>query len=273
MEKKNSGIHENKNSKSSGQKILAVVVGIVVAAFAVIMIFAAAGTHGGGSSEKESTAKTFKKADVVGCWQVDPDQMQKGYSEYLVLTNDGKSKGYQLKNNKFDWYNDGKYKFSDNKIKANYTQFLFKSNIKNTETYSYKPTFIVKDAKKNTLKLSAKSGKDRIILKMNRVDESKVKPIEDAAIQKLNDFTAASMPKEHTFGAGKYTCGKDFEPGTYDLIALSGSGNVFCDDEGLNEILGTDSDYASPSYNGETFVDGDVLEIQDNLQLKLSPQE
>lgn len=81
----------------------------------------------------------------------------------------------------------------------------------------------------------------------------------------------ANKPKTHTFGAGKYTCGKGFEPGTYDLIALSGSGNVFCDDEGLNEILGTDSDYATPSYNGETFVDGDVLEIQDNLQLKLEP--
>lgn len=271
MENKNSGIQENKNSKNSGQKTLAVVVGVIVAAFAVIMIFAAAGTHGGGSSEKESAAKIFKKTDVVGNWQVDPDQIQKGYSQYLVLTNDGKAKGFQLKGDKFDWYNDGKYKFSDNKIKANYTQFLFKSDIKNTETYSYKPTFIVKDAKKNTLKLSIKAGKGRMIVKMNRVGENKIKPIEDAATQKLDDFTAASMPKEHTFGAGNYICGQDFEEGVYDLVSVSGSGNVMCDEEEINEVMGTDPEFDTATYKNADFQDGDMLEIKGNLVLKLQP--
>jgi hypothetical protein len=262
---------ENKNSKSSGQKILTVVVGAIIAVFAVIMIMAAVSTHGGGSSEKESTAKTFKKADIVGCWQVDPDQMQKGYSQYLVLTNDGKAKGYQLKGDKLDWYNDGKYKINDNKIKVNYTQFSFKSDIKDTKTYSYKPTLIVKSAKKNTLKLSIKARKGRMVVKMNRVDESKVKSIEDAAIQKLNDFTAASMPKEHTFGAGNYICGQDFEAGVYDLVSVSGSGNVMCDEEEVNEVMGTDPEFDTATYKNVDFQEGDMLEIKGNLVLKLQP--
>ena len=245
--------------------------GISKAVMAMTVLLIAVLAAGCGTSTNTTTTKTYKKSDVVGCWQV--ENMKDGYSQYLVLTDDGKAKQYQLKGDALDWYNDGKYKLKDNKIKANYTQFSFKDDIKDTAINSYKPSFIVKYAKKNTLKLSIKSDDGRIIAKLNRIDENKIKSIEDAATQKLNELTESQLPKEHTFGAGKYTCGKDFEPGTYDLIALSGSGNVFCDDEGLNEILGTDSDYASPSYKGETFVDGDVLEIQDTLQLKLSPQE
>lgn len=262
---------ENKGSKKGGgQKILTVIVGVVVIVFATIMVIAAANTHGG-ESEEETTAKTYKKADVAGCWQVDPDLMKKGYSQYLMLTEDGKAKQYQMKGDAFDWYNDGKYTLKDNKIKANYTQFSFKSDIKDTKTYSYKPTYIVKDVNKNTLKLSIKGDDGRITVKLNRIDENKMKSIEDAATQKLNDFTTATMPKEHTFGAGQYICGQDFEPGVYDLISLSGSGNVMCDEEEINEVMGTDPEFDTATYKNADFQDGDMLEIKGNLQLKLEP--
>lgn len=258
------------SKKGSGQKILTVIVGVVVIVFATIMVIAAANTHGG-ESEEETTAKTYKKSDVAGCWQVEPDSMQKGYRQYLMLTEDGKAKQYQLKGDAFDWYNNGKYTLKDNKIKAKYTQFSFTSDIKDTKTYSYKPTYIVKGVNKNTLKLSIKGDDGRITVKLNRIDENKMKSIEDAATQKLNDFTAATMPKEHTFSAGNYICGQDFEEGVYNLVAVSGSGNVMCDDEEINEVMGTDPEFDTRTYKNATFVEGDLLEIKGNLQLKLEP--
>lgn len=258
------------SKKGSGQKILTVIVGVVVIVFATIMVIAAANTHGG-ESEEETTAKTYKKADVVGCWQVKPDNMKKGYSQYLILTDDGKAKQYQLKGDTLDWYNDGKYTVKDNKIKADYTQYDFVSDIKDTNINSYKPSFGIKSAKKNTLKLSVKGDDGRIIMTFNRIDESKVKPIADAATKKLDDLTAATMPKEHTFSAGNYVCGQDFEEGVYTLEAVSGSGNVMCDDEEINEVMGTDPEFDTQTYKNATFVEGDLLEIKGNLQLKLEP--
>ena len=274
----------NDSKKGGGQKILTVIVGVVVAVFTVIMIIAAVNTKGGGTSS-DTAAKTYKKADVVGCWKVKPDNMKKGYSQYLILTDDGKAKQYQylaempytceqtiqLKGDTLDWYNDGKYTVRDNKIKVEYTQYDFVSDIKDTNINSYKLSFGINSAKKNTLKLSVEGDNGRIVMTFNRIDESKVKPIADAATKKLDDLTAATMPKEHTFSAGNYICGQDFEEGVYNLVAVSGSGNVMCDDEEINEVMGTDPEFDTQTYKNATFVEGDLLEIKGNLQLRLEP--
>lgn len=67
------------------------------------------------------------------------------------------------------------------------------------------------------------------------------------------------------FGAGNYTCGNDFSPGTYNIVATGGSGNVSSDNMysgGLNEIMGTSNDGLSiTQYNNAKFEDGNVLTI------------
>lgn len=52
-------------------------------------------------------------------------------------------------------------------------------------------------------------------------------------------------PVDLTFGSGNYTSGIDFPAGKYDLIAVSGGGNVSSDnmyDGGINAIMGVTSD-------------------------------
>lgn len=66
-------------------------------------------------------------------------------------------------------------------------------------------------------------------------------------------------------GAGNYTCGSDFPPGTYNVVATGGNGNVNSDNMfngGLNEIMGTTNDGLSiMQYNNAIFEDGNVLSI------------
>lgn len=90
------------------------------------------------------------------------------------------------------------------------------------------------------------------------------------------DPTPTTKPeqKEHEFGAGNYTCGKDFEPGTYNLIAIEGSsGNVMTPGKllgGLNEIMGLDESWATREINNIEFKNDDVLEIR-GVKIKLVP--
>lgn len=67
------------------------------------------------------------------------------------------------------------------------------------------------------------------------------------------------------FGAGNYTCGSDFPPGTYNVIATGGNGNVNSDNMfsgGLNEIMGTTNDgFSIAQYNNAVFEVGNVLSI------------
>ncbi len=66
-------------------------------------------------------------------------------------------------------------------------------------------------------------------------------------------------------GAGNYTCGTDFPPGTYNIIATGGNGNVNSDnmfDGGLNEIMGNTNDgYSISQFNNASFQEGNVLTI------------
>lgn len=84
---------------------------------------------------------------------------------------------------------------------------------------------------------------------------------------KLGGITARSATDAAPidFGAGNYTCGSDFPPGTYNVVATGGNGNVNSDNMfngGLNEIMGTSNDGLSiTQYNNAIFEDGNVLSI------------
>jgi hypothetical protein len=93
------------------------------------------------------------------------------------------------------------------------------------------------------------------------------KPIETKIPEKTFE------PKEYIFGNGNFTVGKDFDKGTYNIIATSGNGNVICMDAGLNEIMGIKNDgLYQLEYKNIKFEDGDVLKITD-VTIKLIKQD
>lgn len=104
-----------------------------------------------------------------------------------------------------------------------------------------------------------------------KMEEERLKEeAEEAEAKKQEELEAKSV----TFGAGNYVAGKDFEAGTYNLIAVKNGGNVFCLDSGLNEIMGTgDPSFYIEEYNNASFSTGAVLEISGSLKLKLVPVE
>ncbi len=75
-------------------------------------------------------------------------------------------------------------------------------------------------------------------------------------------------------GAGNYTCGTDFPPGTYNIIATGGNGNVSSDnmfDGGLNEIMGTSPDGTCITrFNNASFQNGNMLTIS-NTSIQMVP--
>lgn len=75
------------------------------------------------------------------------------------------------------------------------------------------------------------------------------------------------------FAAGNYTAGKDFTAGTYDLVVVSGGGNVSTADGKLNAIMGTDSDDSYlKNYHNVEFKDGAVLNIS-GVTISLTPSK
>lgn len=49
--------------------------------------------------------------------------------------------------------------------------------------------------------------------------------------------TVKSTPKDYKLDPGRYTIGKDVRPGIYDIKCISGSGIVYCEDNGYSDVL------------------------------------
>ena len=86
---------------------------------------------------------------------------------------------------------------------------------------------------------------------------------------KKRDNTSA---KEIVLSSGKYTAGKDFQPGYYDITLVSGSGNVICEDNQLNAMIGSDTSMFVKGYKNVPFKDGNKLEIE-GPKVKLTPSK
>lgn len=75
---------------------------------------------------------------------------------------------------------------------------------------------------------------------------------------------------------GNFVAGSDFEAGTYDLVAVSGGGNVSSDNMysgGLNAIMGTANDgFYQKEYKNIKLPEGTTLKI-DGVTIKLIPKE
>lgn len=82
--------------------------------------------------------------------------------------------------------------------------------------------------------------------------------------------------KEVTLKSGNYVSGKDFNVGTYDIVAVKGSGNVSSSnlfDGGLNEIMGIKKDGFSIKKYKNAIFDEDVELSISGVQVKLIPSK
>ena len=79
-------------------------------------------------------------------------------------------------------------------------------------------------------------------------------------------------PKEFTFSSGNFVAGKDFTGGTYDIVAVSGGGNVSSDNMysgGINAIMGVSGDSMyEKEYKNIELPNGTTLNI-DRVTIKL----
>ena len=72
---------------------------------------------------------------------------------------------------------------------------------------------------------------------------------------------------EVDMSAGYYIAGKDFPVGKYQILSISGSGNLHCRGTGLNEILG--GTYGITEYNNFTPDNGDILSVGGDAVIRL----
>ncbi len=102
--------------------------------------------------------------------------------------------------------------------------------------------------------------------------ESKISSIETSIERKK------LAAKNRTFSAGKYTVGSDIESGTYDIIAVRGSGNLFIYNSSqrldVNEVMDVYGRYGfSTKYNNEYLGYGYTIEIRSDLVLKFEAKK
>lgn len=84
--------------------------------------------------------------------------------------------------------------------------------------------------------------------------------------------------KAVTLSDGNYETGKAFPEGVYNIVAVSGSGNISSSnifDGGVNEMFGVKSsgDLYTPETKNVTFKSGNTLTISGGLKVKLIPEK
>lgn len=137
---------------------------------------------------------------------------------------------------------------------------------------------------------SASSSYDILTAEMTYMTEDI--PAKDAVYEDAKSYTTelsgdyiiGTSPSELVTGeeeefttaeSGNYVAGTDFNPGVYDIVAVSGNGNVM--GTGLNEIMGVGTALASlddmyvQTFDNHTFADGDELKVS-GVSVKLVPQ-
>ena len=91
-------------------------------------------------------------------------------------------------------------------------------------------------------------------------DTSSSSPIE------TSDPTPSTISFEQEFSSGNYTAGIDFPAGKYDIVAVSGGGNVSSSDGGINAVMGTEDknelmDMYEQEYKNIDLPDGTTITI------------
>lgn len=94
--------------------------------------------------------------------------------------------------------------------------------------------------------------------------------------QSPSQYVTGNEQEFTTGSSGTYVADEDFPAGTYDIVTVSGSGNVETSGEedtlGLNEVMGTvDDEFNTKKYDNYTFQPSEELTV-DGVSVKLVPQ-
>ena len=106
----------------------------------------------------------------------------------------------------------------------------------------------------------------------NKIEENK-KQAADAAAKAEQERLAS---KNRTLGSGKYSVCTDIDPGTYDVTAISGSGNLYVSGSNnlnhyVNELMDANGSYGwIQEYKNMALSCSDVLEIKNGLTVKIT---
>ena len=94
----------------------------------------------------------------------------------------------------------------------------------------------------------------------------------------LNEVTTRNLDESNklTLGSGNYTAGVDFEPGVYNITAVSGDGNVHSSNilgNGLNAIMGISGGMYEKEYLNVELDNEVILQISGGIKIDLIPQK
>lgn len=103
--------------------------------------------------------------------------------------------------------------------------------------------------------------------------EAEAKAKAEAEAKKQAELEAKTV----TLGNGNFEAGVDFEAGSYDIIAISGGGNVISSnmfDGGINAVMGVDQsfDFYEKEYKNIKLPQGTTLKV-DGVEIKLVPRD
>lgn len=131
-----------------------------------------------------------------------------------------------------------------------------------TKVQQAKPYFDMSSAEQEAMKIEADKKEEENKKEQERIAEE----------QRL----AALEAKTKTLKNGNFIAGKDFEAGTYDIVAVEGGGNVTGGnifDGGINAIMGpADDGFYQKEYKNIIFKDGESLKVT-NVTIKLIPAQ
>lgn len=119
-----------------------------------------------------------------------------------------------------------------------------------------KPFFDMEESEKEKMRLDAAEEKSKLEEEKKAKKEAEEKAELDA--------------KKVTLDNGKWQCGKDFDAGTYTLVAIKGGGNVICSGS-INAIMGPQDDgFYQKKYSNISFKKGQILDLR-NVTVELTP--
>ncbi len=125
-----------------------------------------------------------------------------------------------------------------------------------------KPYFDMSSAEQEAMKIEAAKKAEE-----NKKEEERL--AEEKRLAELESRTK-------TLKNGNFIAGKDFEAGTYDIVAVAGGGNVSGGsifNGGINAIMGpSDDGFYQKEYKNIVFKEGESLKVS-NVTIKLIPSQ
>lgn len=123
----------------------------------------------------------------------------------------------------------------------------------------------------NTQIFELSSELEKSQVKIEKLESKLQEPPRATIINSIKPSPSKEAKKEYKLSSGNYISGPDFEPGTYNIIAISGNGNVSSSnifDGGINAMMGIDKNYYEQEYKNIKLPKDTELTIS-NVKIKI----